>query len=439
MKKIIYCIYFQLVFLSIFTDYRLEEQLGIFGRCLLNMLIPVYLIMILGVTRKLFINIYIKQMLYLLTYLIFYTFVVDMIWALSGKDIVLFGENIFIKSCKTISYWLLIIIYMLCIYMCIKCVDVKNALKPFVFTYFFLFVYLLLELRTIPYAFHIGLRAGEYYERVRLTSTEASGTAPLIVTFGIATLIYFYHKKSKLGLGATFGSLFIFLLTTGAKSIYLLVIVTLLIFFFYTLKEIKRQYIYIIGGVVILALVIGGYYVDKLIKLTASYRGSYGIRGIQIIAGLYHILKYPFGVGGGIYIDTLRRSAIQVYKTLGNSNLLGHFFSSNWEVNEFLKGSTDNNITIFAGMMQQSLFWGVFGTAYWLKKTYDYLHCERNCRKFVLMCTQIFLACVVTMFFSTTAIYNQYMIFALLIVLGEYGQYFGNRNFIEQERESEYG
>lgn len=439
MKKVIYCIYFQLIFLSIFTDYRLEEQLGIFGRCLLNLLTPIYLIIILGVTRKLFINTYIKQMFYLLAYLILLTFVVDIVWILSGKAVVLFGEDILIKSCKTISYWLMIILYMLCTYICVKYLDLKNILKPFVFTYFFLFVYLLIELYTIPYAFHIGLRAGEYYERVRLTSTEASGTAPLIVTFGIATLIYYYHKKSKLGLRATFGSLLIFLLTTGAKSIYLLVIVALLIFLFHTIKEMKRQYIYFFGVSVILASVIGGHYIDKLIKLSISYRGSYGIRGIQIIAGLYHILKHPFGVGGGIYIDTLRKCAVRVYKILGNSNSLGHFFSSNWEVNEFLHGTTDRNITIYAGMIQQSLYWGVFGTAYWLKKTYDYLNCKRSGRKFVIMSTKIFLACVVTMFFSTTAIYNQYMIFALLIVLGEYGQYFGNRNFIEQERESEYG
>lgn len=430
MKKVIYCIYFQLIFLSIFTDCRFEVQLGVFGRSLLNLLTPIYLILILIITRKLIINNYIKQMFYLLVYLIFVSLVADVRWKFSGGEIAIFGENIYIKSFKTICYWLMITAYMLCIYLCTKYIDSKKILKPFVFTYFFLFIYLLIELYTMPYAFHIGLRAGKYYDRVRLTSTESSGTAPLIVTFGIATLIYFYHKKNKLGLGATFGTLLIFIFTSGSKTIYLLIIIALLVVSLYSLMKMKRQYVYVFCAGIVLFLGIGGYYANALIALTERYRGSYGIRGIQIIAGLYHMIKYPFGVGGGIYISTLRQNAILIYKALYNSNYLGRFIASNWEVNELLYGTTDVYASIIAGMIQQSLFWGAFGTGYWLKKTYDYFHGKRNESKFIMMSTRIFLACVMAMFFLTTSIYNQYMIFALLIVLGEHNQNFSNRRFV---------
>lgn len=424
MKKAIYCIYFQLIFLSIFTDCRLQEQFGMFGRCLLNLLTPVYLILILGCTRKLIINTYIKHMFYLLFYLIVVSLVADVGWMLTGGEIVLFGENIYIKSFKTSSYWLMITLYMTCIYLCIQYIDSEKVLKPFVITYFFLFVYLLVELYTMPYAFHIGLRAGQYYDRVMLTSTESSGTAPLIVTFGIATLIYFYHKKSRFGLGTTFGTLLVFIFTSGSKTIYLLVIASLLTIFICLLKKIKRKYVYVLSVVIILALWIVIYYFDKLIVLSVRYQGSYGIRGIQIITALYHMLRYPLGVGGGIHMITLRQSVALIYEKMRNSSYLARFVVSNWEVKEMLYGTDDSYTGIIAGMMQQSMFWGVFGTGYWLKKTYQYFYNKKNRNKFVMISSRVFYVCVIVMFFMTTGIYNQYMIFALLIVLGEKRQCF---------------
>ena len=172
-RNFTYYIYFVLIFLSVFTDCTLANRFGYFGRSILNFITPVLFLLIVAQNGKIEIDFFLRRMWILLFYLILLGFIGAFIWSITGGHNIIYGENIYIKAIKVDVYWIIIVLYMTSVYMCIKRLSKKEIWKPFAFTFNFLFIYLILEFSTMPYAFHIGNSAGEYYDRIRLTTTES--------------------------------------------------------------------------------------------------------------------------------------------------------------------------------------------------------------------------------------------------------------------------
>lgn len=372
MKKMIYCIYFQLIFLSIFTDFHLQEKFGYFGRSLLNFVIPVFFIGFSLMNKRIYINKFLKQMWLLFFYICLLGGITCLAWIITGHSGILYQENIFMKAAKNSIYWAEIVMYMTLIYMCMQKLTRNEIWKPFVITFYFLFIYLILELVTMPYAFHIGYSAGQYYERVRLTTTESSLTVPLIIVFGISSIIYYADvNKNKWKLYITCFIFMIFIVTSGSKSMYVIMVLYGFYYLLSYIKRLNRKKLQLILFVFLGVLIIGGIYGWRLITTMNLYRSSYGIRGLEILAGILHVIRYPLGVGGGIYLETYHQCKVDMYEYLCQYSWFGQYVGH--DVQSLIYTESEKNMACIAGLPNQSLYWGISGTIYWVYSVYIFI------------------------------------------------------------------
>ena len=370
-RNFTYYIYFALIFLSIFTDCTLANRFGYFGRSVLNFITLVLFLTLVVLNRKIEIDSFLKRMWILLFYLIILGVVGSLIWTFTGHYSIIYGENVYIKAIKVDVYWIIIVLYMTSVYMCIRRLSRNEIWKPFAVTFNFLFIYLVLEFVTMPYAFHIGNSAGIYYDRIRLTTTESSLTIPMILVFGIGSIIYHHITGNKLKLFITYimGSVFIF--TSGSKTLFVIMIIYGVIYFVSYLKKLDRGKVQLLLFVFVCISVIGAVYGIKLVNTMNRYKGSYGIRGLGILASIIHMIWYPFGVGGGVYLYTYQQCAVNVYNYLSEYALFKQFVGN--DVRSLINASSDSDVICIAGITSQSLYWGIIGTLYWAYSLFIYI------------------------------------------------------------------
>lgn len=340
-------------------------------------------------------------------------------------------ENIVIKSFKTSMYWIDLLCLSIILINLIKSLSLKQIFRPYVCAYFFLFAILIIELFSMPHAFlwyHVNAFTGTY-NRIRLTTTESSLTVPLILCFGTMTLYYYkYIVKNTYGLIISIICMMIFMVTSSSKTLFLVLFVMLVyVIWCKRKKSIQKLSVFLPLGIIFLLIVLSILLIFLEIGISNT-PASTGVRLVQILSGIVHIIKYPFGNGGGTYIYSFKSIYVEVYKWLSSTDFgktLGYY-----EVLMTIRSKDQNGATVIAGIWIMMLYLGWTGVVCWLWQTVKYLRQffkERIVGSLLLRCTII---SIFTMWFCTTAIYNLYYAWAIIITCG-------SRHFIKKLLEKE--
>lgn len=417
-------IYSLLIFLSIFTNIWMSRSIGYFGRCLLNLLLPAFLIVFIFSVGTFSINPFIKRLLWLLVYLVAVNIVSIAMWRLSGNGLVVNGENIIQKAFKQGVYWLEITVYCVLLYSCAKDMSIKELLRPFVYTFIFLCAWLVIEVLTMPNAFswyHVVYHTP--YNRVRLTTTESSSTVPLIVTFGLFTLYYVrYISRKRWRTLLTEGFLLAFLVTSSSKTFVVLAAAIFLYYFVFILPRKRTRLVAVLLIISVPFFAVAAFLLYEYISSRfANDPGTFMSRGTQIIVCFMHLLRHPFGVGSGVYLSTYQSVLDSVLSWGMNTVFKSHI---NIYTIQFLDGTN-----VIAGFWLHGLFWGIPGCAALVQGILKYCVLPAELR---MPGKLIFTVVSITMLFLwmfSLNMSNYYMCWAALVV----ANIIGSRQAIGQQ------
>lgn len=364
MKKISaeYLLYFLLVFLSIFNDSYFSRWFGYYGRPILFVFLPVLTAVALVIGIKFKVDRMAKTLLKLLVLLAVINFFSDAAYIILSGNERIENEYIIAKSIKSLIAFLYIPVYYILLYTMMRMIPKRMICKPFIVTFFFLFFVLLVELKTMPRAwpiFHYTDGDLLNYSRVRLTTTEASLTVPMIITYGVLTLWYYKHENRKIMFVVSSLMVVCFTAVSTART-FIVFLCTMLVFLFvkYLIKWKRTGGEYIFFGVTLLALpvVISAGTNIVYAEIFAKSLGSLATRGTSLLAGIIHIIKYPFGMGNSVYMLTVKNILEKVVDRFSKIT-----FSSSWnywEIRQILL--QPENISTY-GILTYGLYWGAVG------------------------------------------------------------------------------
>ncbi len=413
--KINELIYGYLVFSAIFTDTIFSNFLGYFGRSLVNVTLPLVTLIYLFVNKEIVINQFLRRLMFLTIYLVMINIVADVVWICMGNGVYLHGNNIWIKSLQSTLYWAEIVVYMIVLYSSVQDFSIEEILRPFVFTFFFLFFILVIELMTMPYAFtNFHQISSEFYERVRLTTTESSTTVPLIIVYGFLSIFYSYYKKYYVLFVLILVMEVIFCYSSGSKTLLFCISICILNFGFNFIKNGRRELIPVYTALLIIGVVIVFLLANSFIDIMYGNMGStYTIRTIPDIASVMTSLRNPFGYGGAVFYDSFLNNMRFLFSYFSNTDF-GKAFSY-WELSAMIDTSGDD-VYVIAGFFNMIYQWGIVGALYLSYTTVSFVR-EMRSNKYLNVLLMSGLYCIIFMYTFTVSFSNYYMGFAYIIVL----------------------
>lgn len=363
MKKIAYLLYFLLILLTIYSDSIFYKFFGEFGRnisCVLSIVIIPVLFFIEG---KISIPkesiLYFKLGFFVCIISLVFIFVV---YILTGT-IFIMGENLFVKSFKSILTYFSFLVFMICIYNLGKRYTIDKALFPFFISLITMTFICFIEKKEIPYAFMNLHAVGEFpYYRIRLLSLEASTTVLPFFIYFILSLIYCSRKKNKYILYFILLLIyFYYLYTTGSKA-FIITSVMLILYYLWSYRKKVSKKLKTIFLVVLIIMVI--LFVPNLIReFVNDYKNYTSIvtRLYTMIVGLITGIIFPFGVGNSGYLYFY---PFMLKKLIVLSNLLG---GNNYEIYILINSTNDTFLTVKSGILHQNMIWGIVGTCFFLR------------------------------------------------------------------------
>lgn len=395
-----YFLYFLLIFSSCFSDLFLGSLFGEFFRAPGGVFaILVYLILLV---RKVKLDERAKPLIQASTcffVLIGFDMLVNSI--MFSPFYMIGDEALIIKEFKGFIYFFSIFAYVFDLVWLGKRLDNKKRSFPFVFSFFFNFLILIVELANKDFinALHINQ---EYY-RIRLLTPEASTTTPLILTEGVVSFYYFTKvEKRKIGFIALLAALLVFFITSSSKSLYICFLLFLLLFMFMA-KGIKLFSKLIVLGFLILFYITFLPYLINLIEGDISSFTSVATRLYTSICALILMLMMPFGCGNG-------GSVILLKNTMANhlgwySNLFPRF--NLFEINFIINTYGSSAVTAKSGIGQFVLLYGLIG---FVIACYVICFCYKKAKNnaYIIMMLSAFI--VLSIFFE---LYNGYALYSL--------------------------
>ncbi len=417
--------YLMLVFFAVFTDTRFSEQFQYFGRSVLNVFLPFIFIIHILTVRKLVIDQFTKRMLFVLLYLCAINVIANSLWLLGGNSVIVYTENIWVKSFKSFMYWGNIVIYILLMEYYSRCLGVKGLLVPYFYTAIFLFVINIIEIVQIPHALPSlhHLNSTDYYERVRLTTTESSTTIPLIVVYGGMAIFYaFVYKKSKSTRIFAVLMLAFFIFSSGSKTMLFCVPIVMAVVIIANSHRMKRTQVllYMFGLVfgVGVFLVCGLRFANIFNESRQS--STYSGRLLNILCAVFTALRRPFGMGA-IVGRPFFSSIMENLYIWAKGTALGSTVS----YREIVMVITENNDTgIAAGFFNSLLEWGILGAVLLIrafKACYQKICMYTASGGIVLKCIYW---CVIFVICFTCSFYNYFMTWGFFVVGQELAERF---------------
>ena len=339
-----YVLYFLLVFLSVFIDSYFSRWFNYFGRPVLSVFLPIGVIVAFFIGIRPIVDRTAKMFLRLLILIIVVNIIADAVFIFKTGEYKIYSDYVIIKSFNSIVMILYIPVYYILLYTLMKKQPKRKAAMPFIVTFYFLLLVLAVELVTMPKAwpifhFHnswLDETSSRYYTRVRLTTTEASLTVPLIITYGTITLWYYITEHNKRMTVVSVLALLCFLITSTARSFIIFFLIAIgVLFLSYLLqlfkgktKKARITAIVILASLPIVAVL--GFLVvySEIFKKSL---GSLATRSTSQIAVFIHTIKYPFGMGNSVSVLTLQDILRKVVDWFSNSSIGASW--NYWEVN----------------------------------------------------------------------------------------------------------
>ncbi|MGN1322889.1 MAG: hypothetical protein ACI4VT_02670 [Bacilli bacterium] len=409
-----YLLYVLSIFLCIFQDLPLANQIGDYGRSISGIFAIVILLYLFIKNKKLYLNRLLKTLIFLLIFLLAFNIITLVGYIISGKNMMFLGENIFSKSIKIFMYYFSNVMYILSLYQIGKNLPEERMLKPFYYIYIFLFVFSIIEYLQLPSAFpFLHATRPDAYNRIRLLTNESSNSSTIILVFFTLALQYAKKYKTKLSTELLIVSLLFFIYTTTAKSLFLVLIIgTVLIVLFN--KKVKIKYKVIITFLFFISVIFLSSGVLKYFDLAKSSSTTLYTRGYAYIVSLIISIKYPLGVSNTLYL-TVFTSELQDKLEIAN-NLIRNFNSL--EIKYILSSGTDKNISAYSGLLQYGLYWGLIGNLIFASSVI------KSVKKAIKNNPILFFGFITVALsvLSTISLDNKYEIWAFMFVLMMYNE-----------------
>lgn len=295
-------------------------------------------------------------------------------WLLSGRGIIVLGENIVIKTLKGLLNFLGIVCFVYCMHDYSKSFTKKQITAPFYYVLIFMTVICIIESFLLPNAFNFLHFTGQIpYGRIRLLTKESSWTTLLIYIYSVLSLYYgLYVCKSKKIIATTIICFVVLLYYTSSKTLMLAVLLSVVVVFVLNIKKMSKKAIVL--SVLLLILIFFAYSVlwSKLqdsISISMQYT-SIPTRIYTTTIGLLIGVVYPFGTGTALYMyifpDFLKRFlyVFNYFPEITERNLS--------EINYYINATSDEAVSVKSGFLQYNMYWGIVGTIAVIKMIVKY-------------------------------------------------------------------
>lgn len=369
MNYVLYCI---LIFSIIFQDLPLDNKLGFLGMSLTSLIVPFIFITLVILRTKFKVNKYSKILIKLYIYILFISLVSLSIYTLIyNGNLYFWNQNLFIKGIKTSVYFGEIILFLIVMENLQSKFTEEKIFKPFVFTYIILFFILIFEL-VFQNTFNVIFHGGEFYNRIRLTTSESSTTGTLFTVYFILSFYYFSKiNKSKFFKLLMVTMYMLFVITNQSKGYFICLVIS---FIFIALKKLNfkkvRNIAMFLVSILIIFIMFNIMFEDiynLFIKDLNEYT-SFATRFYTTYCALLISIKYPFGIGTSLYPIALTNELINNLYIFSKFNLNLNLN----EINEMIYSTTGYGVAAKIPVAQYGIYWGMVGTlvfivSYWIK------------------------------------------------------------------------
>jgi hypothetical protein len=224
------------------------------------------------------------------------TFILIVLWILSGKDIQVLKENIFLKSIKQILYYTFFwLFFRFFYYLLIKADRIKiNVDNIFLFIIVLYIAILIIEFREMPFGFTTFHIKNEY-NRIRLLTGESSSTNSVLILL-LSGLVLGKRNNLKILIGSSF--FLLFFLTSKSKMFFIGIGIAFIIM---NLNWFKRNILYAtLSSILLIIVLIYFVYPWIFYSLSTDIENFTSItsRSIYFLASLKSLFFHPFGTGG---------------------------------------------------------------------------------------------------------------------------------------------
>lgn len=358
-----YIIYFILIILPIYQDSPIANKIGIFGVAPILIVNIILFLIFLIFKRKMVVTSFHKKLIYLEIYLVVINIISLTTFYLTTGTNALLGENIFLKSIKGNFYFIDIILYLILLHNLNRKLTLEKVLLPFTITYYLLFIILLIELNTKPFAF-ASLHRIIPYGRIRLLTSESSWTTMQIIVYSFMSFAYCYVTKKKKLLNISFFILIFFIFSSDSKG--LMILYSLLLIYIYISYLISKNKVNLLKSNLIILVTFVFIYLTKdklisLIVLDVQKYTSLATRMYSILITFFHNIHFPMGSGNALYLKYF------VELLENNLNLLNNLNLNSNEIVFWLNSLNDQNISAKSAIFQYSLYWGIPGTILFIR------------------------------------------------------------------------
>lgn len=389
-KNLLYSIWLFIIMLSvIWQDFYLSTYLGRIGSSPIFVLIPIFVLFelfVLGTKKKwlsyggeifkIFLSVLILFFLVSIIYLLLFT---------AKNEIILLGENVFVKTIKQSLYYVMIILFVRNLDYTLKKLDsieIISTLSYYIIV--LLFIIMIGELIEInknwvypnkPMAWpFLHSDKSYFYWYIRLLTSESSYTGPMVVFFAILSLQKLPIKKTKKVIRylIIFAFVLIYVLNSNSKGFFISALLSgvLMIFF-----KLNRKYLMItLTGLILLAIFISFSFLTEEALMTAS--GSIMTRYTGLMGGFYSLIFNPIGTGGLNYVFVTD----YLYEVSSFSKMLLGKYADSREIKGWINSGSDSNVAIKSTLGHWSLTIGVFGVALYFYICYKLIKFNKHNR-----------------------------------------------------------
>ena len=356
-----YLIYAFLIIFSIYQNCPLGNYLGVFGEqpvFIVSLFIFAYLVFL----RKVNIQKRIRPLFYLLAYMLFVSFIANILFLVISRNYILLGENIFIKAIKVCIIYLSYLSLLVCLTYYGKRIKINMVFRPFYLTLIIIGVLAIIEKQQIPYGLSFIPSINEYpYWRIRLLSRESSFTSTLILITSILGILYSvkYPKNAfRIVISVIFSGILVYL--SGSKGLLGMIILFLviLLFKFLVARKTKLVWMLVYISMFVLAAVAIAPKIYSMIQDDIENYTSVATRAYSLYTGFLLGLVFPLGIGCALHLWAIPNaylSNIGIFDQLKVKMNLDEIYS-------IINTETDYAVSVKSGFLQFNIYWGILGS-----------------------------------------------------------------------------
>lgn len=413
-----YIIYILLIVSPIYLDSPLALILGAAGNSPVFTLCYLLLAYLFFSTKKIEVPELANKIIKLSFYVLIVGFIVNIAYIYSTGDHMFASYSILNKNFFVFLQILSYPIYLILICHFGKSLDYKQIFSPIVITFVFLALFCVVEFTQLPNAFgFLHFSQPCPYHRVRLLTQESSWTASIVLNFFILSLYYasIFPKKQKILLLIISSYLLLIFLSTSKNLLSASGIFIILSMFFLVRNSKKTdilKFVMIFIVFIFFAQWLYSRFSSYLLSDIENYTST-ATRSYSLFSGLFVSIKYPLGVGGGLwqkyFIDAMNDNLVfakNCFPTFNYSEVINYC------------SHLSKVATAKSGIVQHSMYWGIAGTIYFvaaLSKFFKKIKSSNISGKKIILPALLANFCLIC--FNTDITYDMLMLIGVVLLL----------------------